>query len=275
MDDSIITQAVVTLSGGFLLGVVLGGFTGWLKGFTWGVAIGCLTIGAAGLAGAGWLGWHRYHSLAGTEVAQGVLMEWIPVRSTDDTNRVSISHAPVVRFTARDGNTYRTRGLARGEKNDLEPGSAMPVRYRIDDPNQALVGDFQNLWSGVWGLGLFGVIPLMMGAFFFAMSIGEARATRNAGARMRRPPPSLQRSQLVRKFFIAGSILLVAALFVAPHFAATALEAIGLMFLTIFAGCAALACATVLRGDDWQTPAILLILATSFGLFGMGAYMLG
>jgi hypothetical protein len=146
VDDPVITQAILTFWAGVLAGLILGGLAGWWKGFASGIAVGCLTIGAAGLAGAGWLGWHRYHSLEGTELADGVVIEWVTERSRGADNKVSVTHAPIVRFNAH-GQVYRTKGLGRGE-DDLPAGSAVKVRYRTDDPNQALIADFQNLWGG-------------------------------------------------------------------------------------------------------------------------------
>ena len=51
VDDSVVTQAILTFWAGVLAGLILGGLAGWWKGFASGIAVGCLTIGAAGLEG--------------------------------------------------------------------------------------------------------------------------------------------------------------------------------------------------------------------------------
>ena len=277
MDDAAINQAIIVFWGGVLGGLVLGGLAGWRKGFGWGIGIGCLTIGAAGLAGAVWLGWHRYQSLAGNALVEGVLVEWVTERSTDANRRTSIMHAPIVQFVARDGTSHRAKGLSRGE-DDLVPGTRVPVRYRIDDPAQALIADFQNLWGGVWALVLFGAIPALMGAFFGATALAESRAARSATSRRtsaRALPPSPRRQELAQKLTVAANLLFVSAFlfgFVGPESVA---KALGLTFLTVAAACAIHVCACLLRGDEWQRPAILIIVGSAFALFGAGGYLLG
>ncbi len=273
MDDPVILQAILTFWAGVLGGCVLGALVGWRTQFAWGMAVGLLTIGVAGLAAAGWLGWHRYHSLESTEVVTGVLIEWVTERSTGSDNTISITHAPVVRFKALDGETYRVKGLGRGGEEDLPPGSAVQVRYRTDDPNQALIADFQNLWGGVWALALFGTIPGMMGAFFLAMAISERRQTGGMYAPVQRPL-SMQRRQLAQKLTIAGSVLLISS-FAFPIFTDSVATAVGITFLSIGVACAVHATASILRRDEWQTPAIFLLLGTAFALFGFGGVMLG
>src|SRR5688572_25641856 len=100
MDDPVILQAILIFWAGVLGGCVIGALVGWRTQFAWGIAVALLTIGAAGLTGAGWLGWHRYQSLQGTELVTGVLVEWVTEHSTGADNKVSVTHAPVVRFKA-------------------------------------------------------------------------------------------------------------------------------------------------------------------------------
>ena len=273
MDDPVILQAVLTFWAGILGGCVLGGLVGWRTKFAWGMAVGLLTIGAAGLAGAGWLGWHRYHSLQGTEVVTGVLVEWVTERSKGADNKVTVTHAPVVRFKALDGETYRVKGLGRGGEEDLPPGSAVEVRYRTDDPHQALIADFQNQWAGVWGLGLFGAIPGMMGAFFLATAISEGRQTRRRRMPDKRPL-SAQRTQLAQKLTIAGNILLFLS-FGFGMFTDNVAKGVGMTFLSVGVACAVHATASVLRQDEWQSAAIFLLIGAAFALFGFGGVMLG
>ncbi|MSQ74121.1 MAG: DUF3592 domain-containing protein [Betaproteobacteria bacterium] len=208
MDDPVILQAILTFWAGVLAGLVLGGLVGWRTKFAWGMAVGLLLIGAGGLAGAGWLGWHRFHTLAGTQIATGVLVEWVTERSTEASGKSSATRVPIVRFNAPDGLTYRVRGLGRGGEEDLPAGSAVQVRYRADAPNEAVIADFQNQWGGVWALALFGAIPMMMGAFFLATAISESREAR----RYARPPPlSAERRKIAQKLVVAGNLLLASA----------------------------------------------------------------
>lgn len=162
MGDEIVTQAVLLLWGGIFAGLIVGGLLGWRAGFQWGLGVGCLLIGIGGLAGAGHLGWHRWQAIDGTVATSGVLMDFVSETVRESSGRRLTVRSPIVRFVAEDGTEHRVKGLG-GSRASASPGDPVPVRYRPEDPTQALVADAQNLWAGVWGLGMFGIVPLMVG----------------------------------------------------------------------------------------------------------------
>jgi Protein of unknown function (DUF3592) len=268
MNDAVTTQAILVFWAAMFAGLGAGGLAGWRGGLMWGVGVGGLVIGAGGMAGAGWLGWHRYRSLADSEVAQGVIVDHVVETSTIDGERTSM-RAPVVRFQARDGRTYEVKGLGSSQAT-AEPGDAVPVRYLTRDPRQAVIADFQNEWGGVWGLGLFGVVPAMMGAFFLATAIGERR---RRPAIVREPSP--RRAAVAGWLTIAGNVVILGG-FAAGLLPETVAAAIGVTFLGVAAGCSLHAAAQVVapRGG-WQALAILVLVGVTFALFGLGIYAMG
>lgn len=286
MDDGAVVTALLLFWGGVGIGLLLGGLAGWLAGFSWGIAIGCLVIGAGGLAGAGHLGWHRWHSLAGTQQAAGVLVEYVNQEDTDSNGRRTTTFAPRVRFRDSGGTVRETLGL--GGDRRFEPGDAVTVRYRPERPDQALIADFQNLWGGVWGLGLFGVMPALFGSFFLVNAIAErreaSRAPQPANRRDRAihrhpvPDPRMPRrtapAGVVQGLTVAGNIAFVGAFVVMIAMGDPMERAIAAGFGLIAAACAIHTVAAVLRKAGWDTVFVLVIVGTGFGLFGWGIWML-
>lgn len=286
MDDGAIVTALLLFWGGVGIGLLLGGLAGWLAGFSWGIAVGCLVIGAGGLAGAGHLGWHRWHSLADTQQAEGVLIDYVRREDTDGNGRRTATFAPRVRF--RDGGGVVRETLGLGGDRRFEPGDAVTVRYRPGQPDEALIADFQNLWGGVWGLALFGVMPALFGSFFLVNAITERREASRAAQpvkrrdreirRHRMPEPRVARRQasagLIQGLTVAGNVTFVAA-FVAMLAMGDPMErALAAGFGLIALACAVHAVAAVLRGAAWDATFVFVIVGVGFGLFGWGVWML-
>src|SRR3982750_1852000 len=173
MDDDAIQHAVVVFGFSLLIGPAVGGLVGWRKSMEWGFAIGALVIGIAGLYGATTLAWHRYQSIAGTESVQGSFVEFQDETISDAKGRRSTVRAPVIEYTTRTGQKYRVKGLG-GSASTADWGDAVEVRYSLADPSRAVVADFQNMWGGVWALGIFGGFPTMAGLFIL-MTIRNSR----------------------------------------------------------------------------------------------------
>lgn len=150
MDDEAATHALLVFGLSLLVGPAVGALVGRFKTFFWGAGIGALLIGCAGLYGAVTVGWQRYQSIAGTASTQGSLVEFVEERSKDSKGYVTTTRAPLVEYTAADGQKRRVKGLG-GSLSDKEWGDAVEVRYSTADPAQALVADFQNMWGIVWG----------------------------------------------------------------------------------------------------------------------------
>ena len=255
MDD---TQAVLLFFAALLLGLSVGAAIGWWRGMLAGVAAGCLIIGLGASAAAGTLALQRAQFVAASQLVAGTLTGY--------------ADGPNVVFNASDGREHRVHGLG-GSQSAREPGDPVPVRYLLADPAQsARIADFQNLWGGVFAFGVFGALPLVFGLFFAALTWQEARVRRvRVGSR---PALSPTRERLGANLTIAGNIVIVAG-FATSMFAGGDLIAVGRLFLIIGLGASVHAVAFWLRRDgDWQAPAICLIVALGFALFGGGAMLL-
>ena len=267
MDESIVNRALLFFFGACLLGPALGALVGWRRGFESGVALGCLVIGLTGLAMAGWVGLQRHASLAGTQAAQGRLVEFARERSRDADGKVTTSISPIVEFSTPDGLQHRVRGLG-GSQSDAEPGDPVEIRYRREDPSQALVADFQNLWGVVLALGIFGFFPTLFGLFFVA----EARSRRARPVAQKEPTPA-QKLRRTRLTVIANLVFL-------GGFAVTVLgedvaRSLGAGFMTIGSGALLHFVAQSLPpAAALQSRLILVIVGLGFLVFGASAWLL-
>lgn len=127
-------------------------------------------------------------------------MGFVTERSKGSQNRQTELRTPLVAYTVADGEPRQVKGLGGGLSN-LEIGAPVEVRYRPDNPAHAVVGNFQNIWGVVWGMGVFGLMPTLFGPFF----VGGARADR-AGQRVlprQRDPTSAQVRR--RRYITMGS----------------------------------------------------------------------
>lgn len=276
MDEEATTRALIVFGLSLLVGPAIGGLVGWLKNFFWGVGVGALLIGCAGLHGAATLGWHRYQSIAGTTTVQGSLVEFVEEESTDSKGRTTVSRAPVVEYVAPDGQKRRVKGLG-GGLSDKEWGDPVEVRYSVTDPSQALVADFQNMWGGVWGLGIFGAFPTMFGLFFIGMAVKEAREKSGRGGKpppVREPTPAQKRwrtrgTVLANLVFLAGFALV----FLYPD--PSPMKQFGAGFMTIGAGAMLhFLVQSLPPAMDFQSRSILAIVGLGFLAFGYGAWMM-
>jgi hypothetical protein len=263
------TQAVLTLWGAVLGGVLLGFLAGWLRGMRWGIAIGCLVIGAGASTAAMSLAWQRWQFIAHAEHVQGTL--------TGQRN------GPFVQFRSADGALHEVHGLG-GSQSNTETGQAVPVHYLGSDPAQAVVADFQNLWGGVLAFTLFGALPLAFGAFFLALAIDEARPKRRSDPgrapdvfeRLHGQPPPLAawRERLSGNLVICANFTMLVGVGFAL-FLNDSIPEFGRAFLVIGIAAALFGLAFVFkRAGGWMAPAIAFIVALGFVLFGGGAMLL-
>jgi hypothetical protein len=253
------TQAVLLFFSALLLGLIVGAAIGWWRGMLAGVAAGCLIIGLGASGAAGALAWQRAQFVAASQLVAGSLTGY--------------ADGPNVVFKANDGREHTVHGLG-GSQSAREPGDAVPVRYLPADPAlSARIADFQNLWGGVFAFGVFGALPLVFGLFFGALTLQEARVRRvQVGSR---PALSPTRERLGANLTVAGNIVIVAGFATSLFAGGEDLIAVGRLFLIIGVGTSVHALAFWLRRDgDWQAPAICLIIALGFSLFGGGAMLL-
>lgn len=272
MDDEAATHALLVFGLSLLVGPAVGALVGRFKTFFWGAGIGALLIGCAGLYGAVTVGWQRYQSIAGTVSTQGSLVEFVEERSKDSKGYVTTTRAPLVEYTAADGQKRRVKGLG-GSLSDKEWGDAVEVRYSTADPAQALVADFQNMWGIVWGLGLFGGFPTMFGLFFTGMALKEGR--RGRPAPVREPTPT-QKKWRTRGTVLANVVFLAGFALVFLYPDDSAMKQFGAGFLTIGAGALLhFVVQSFPPAMDFEARAIFAIVGLGFIAFGYGAWMMG
>lgn len=272
MDDEAATHALIVFGLSLLAGPAIGGLVGWLKTFFWGVGVGALLIGCAGLYGAATVGWHRYQSIAGTVSVQGSLVEFVEERGKDSNGRTTMSRAPIVEYTASDGQKHRVKGLG-GGLSGKEWGDAVEVRYSKADPTQALVADFQNMWGIVWGLGIFGGFPTMFGLFFTGMAIKEGR--HQDGRRVVREPTPVQQRWRTRGTVVANVVFLAGFALVFFYPDPNPMKQFGAGFMTIGAGALLhFVVQSLPPAMEFEFRSILVIVGLGFLAFGYGAWMM-
>ena len=271
MDDEAATHALLVFGLSLLVGPAVGALVGRFKTFFWGAGVGALLIGCAGLYGAVTVGWQRYQSIAGTAPTQGSLVEFVEERSKDSKGYVTTTRAPVVEYTASDGQKRRVKGLG-GSLSEKEWGDAVEVRYSTADPAKALVADFQNMWGIVWGLGLFGGFPTMFGLFFAGMALKEGR--KGQPAPVREPTP-LQKRWRTRGTVLANVVFLAgfAVCFLYPD--EDSGKGLGAGFMTIGVGALLhLVVQSFPPAMAFESRSILGIVGLGFIAFGYGAWMM-
>ena len=274
MDEQATLHAMLVFGLSLLVGPAVGGLVGWLKNFFWGVGVGALLIGCAGLYGAATIGWHRYQSIANTTSVQGSLVEFVEERSSDGKGHTTVSRAPIVEYTASDGQKRRVKGLG-GGLSDKEWGDPVEVRYSTADPAQALVADFQNMWGAVWGLGIFGAFPGMFGLFFLGMAIhGERKSNSLRAMHAVAPTPAQQRwrtggTVIANVVFLAGFALV----FFYPD--PSPARQFGAGFMTIGTGALLhFIVQSLPPALEFQSRSIFAIVGLGFLAFGYGAWMM-
>jgi hypothetical protein len=279
VDETLANQAVLLMFGGALLGGCAGAATSFVLRrrrrhdvFMQGAAIGllifgiCTSIGAVRLGVAGW----QFED--GTVEVAGRFVGYEEAVDTDARGRRTRSLAPRVAYEGPDGRAYTVLGLG-GSQRDREEGDTVPVRYRIDAPQHAVVDDFQNRWGAFWAFSGFAGFGLLAGAFFGISALSEGRTRLS---RPRSPGPGVQ--ALRGLLNSAGALTLLASV-VAPALAQSqdvqrslAMTFGGVAVATLLYAGSRLLSADAERG---QSLMILLILAAGFGFFAFGLWRLG
>ena len=276
MDDSLATQAVLLLFGGALLGGCVGAAAAFISrrrhrrdSFMPGLAIGLLVFGTCTAVGALRLGWAAWQFEHGTLAVTGSFMRSEDKFDTNARGRRSRPLAPRVAYEAADGRRYTVLGLG-GSQDDRVEGDVVPVRYRTDAPQQAVVDDFQNRWGAFWAFSGFAGFGLLAGAFFAVTAWGEGRP------RVARPRQSGPRARaLSRMRTAAAGLSLVASIVLPTAVLSDQLErGLAMTFAGVAAAMLLYAGALLLAPspERSQSLLILLILTAGFGFFAFGLW---
>ncbi|MBL8306396.1 MAG: DUF3592 domain-containing protein [Rubrivivax sp.] len=162
--DDLGVQALLLLLGGIPLGALLGWGASFLVGARAGVAVALVLIAGVLSFGGGRLGWATWEEQRGMVAVTGRLLDFKTQTHVQQqgvmTERRTRSVSPRVAYTAADGIERITVGLG-GSLAGRQPGDAVTVMVRPDDPTVARIADFQNRWGAVWFfVGIAGVAVL-------------------------------------------------------------------------------------------------------------------
>ena len=131
------------------------------------------TVGGFGLfalvIGIVW-GLKKYELFRSGLRTQGTIVDHYKCVSTsvgDPRNRTGpdVSYFPVVEFRTVAGAAIRFRGATGSGVPDYETGSLVMVAYRPDNPQEAQIVNFSQLWLGP-------LVVIVAGLLFFLMGVG-------------------------------------------------------------------------------------------------------
>lgn len=168
IDSDLAVSATIWMFGGAAVGLLAGPLAGWLwrtpqrEGFPMGLFVFMLIFGAAASSGALRLAHASWQFHQASVAAPGTLVEFVSGSYYDSKKKRNVpTRSPRVEFAAADGTRHSFKGLA-GSLTRREPGSAVTVRYRPEQPAVAAVADFQSQWGAAWAFGLFGGAGLLL-----------------------------------------------------------------------------------------------------------------
>jgi hypothetical protein len=302
MEDDLVRSIVLWLWGGIGLGVTVGPLCGlvarWLgmgdesMGVGFGVFCICLTIGAGTAGGIA--------VQAALERREGMVpalgeLRGVETRERWDAGkrRTERMRVPLVVFSTAEGRKVEFEALG-GSLSRNEPGDAVRVLYRTDNPQLAIVDDFQHQWGAAWGMGAFAGFGLVGSVSFVGGAVGgwrrqRAEAQRKAGRRGRptseplRPPGPIERWRRAHGPRVGTGIVRLAwltmllALFGVGLFSGGVARSVAIAFAGVSSGLVVMAVGLWLRGGPQRMPFAwgLVGLAAAFSYFGFGAWMLG
>ena len=122
--------------------------------------------------------------VASASTTQGTVVDWALHHDSDDGGSM---YYPIVQFTTADGQPIEFEGSTGSSYRAFSKGAQVKVYYDAQDPQQARIGVFSELW--LWDYLLLGMGILFMAigvAVWFAVRRTSARAPAVAGGA---PPP--------------------------------------------------------------------------------------
>jgi len=111
--------------------------------------------------------------VAGAATTQGTVVDWALHHDSDDGGSM---YYPIVQFTAADGQRIEFEGNTGSNYRSFHKGAQVKVYYDPQDPQQARIGVFSELW-------LWDYLFLGMGLLFMAIGIAVWFAVRRTSAR--------------------------------------------------------------------------------------------
>lgn len=120
--------------------------------------------------------------------AEGEVVNLVRSGSSSGSSSGGSTYAPVVKFTAANGERYEFTSSAGSNPPSFRPGDRVRVYYLREDPYDAEIDDFFSLWGGALILGFLGTV---FSAFGFGFLLPGVFSRRN-NARLRREGTPVQ-----------------------------------------------------------------------------------
>jgi uncharacterized protein DUF3592 len=115
------------------------------------LGVGCLLLGA-------YLSWQTLDFARGTVRTEGEVVGHQEIRDGDGTR-----YRPRVRFRTATGEIVTIGGQLSAQSRRFEPGTHVPLIYKVSEPTQARIALFTDNWLGACIAAVVGVVGLVGG----------------------------------------------------------------------------------------------------------------
>jgi Protein of unknown function (DUF3592) len=145
-----------------------------------------IPIGLLLFVAAAWSVWSTKSWLARTLEVEGVVVEMVRMRDSDDTGYV---FSPIVRFETADGGTHEFQSRLRTYPPAYRTGEVVSVVYDPAVPDAAMIRSLLSLWFMPIILGFIGTIFCAIGIFMIVLCSWASRVFNQPTAAVSRPAP--------------------------------------------------------------------------------------
>jgi hypothetical protein len=120
-----------------------------------------IALGTALLCGGAVWGWKTWSFASNAKTAVGKVVrieERVTTRNrVGKPDRRSVSQLPVFTFRDDEGQEHTATSPASEGKNAYQIGQAVPVLYRPENPDDASINTFTQMWLGPMVIGILGL----------------------------------------------------------------------------------------------------------------------
>lgn len=145
-----------------------------------------IPIGLLLFVAAAWSVWSTKSWLGRTLEVEGVVVEMVRMRDSDDKGYV---FSPIVRFETADGGTHQFQSGLRTYPPAYRTGEVVSVVYDPAVPDAAMIRSPLSLWLMPIILSFIGTILCAIGIFMIVMCNWASRAFERPMAAISRPAP--------------------------------------------------------------------------------------
>jgi Protein of unknown function (DUF3592) len=141
----------------------------WAPRFFLGVGVLLLVVGAV-------VALFTARFIAGAERADGTVVDLVLSDSGDDEDDQDVVYRPVVRFTTAEGRAVEFVSSLGSSPPSHSKGDSVEVLYDPDDPNDARLSDFLDLWFDALLAGGLGLGFTVVAAYVLRRTRGPSEA---------------------------------------------------------------------------------------------------